>query len=375
MTRRGRRLAGAVVAVAVIGGVTVAVTRPFGGGRPAAATSGAADNGAATSVATIAKRSLSAQTLVDATLGYAGSYSIVNQAQGILTALPAIGQVVGRGQVAYRVNGSPVVLFYGTTPAYRTLAQGLTAAAMSGPDVQQLNANLVALGYAGKEQIDPTSDQFTAQTKAAVKKLQAILGVTADGALALGQVVFVPTAARVTALAANVILGAQAQPGASVLEATSPNRLVTIALDAAQQSVVKAGDAVTITLPDQHTTPGVVWSVGSVATTPTGGGQNAPAAPTIAVSVVPTDPSATGTLDQAPVTVAITTATVHNVLVVPVNALLALATGGYAVEQVAADGTHQLVEVTIGLFDDAQGLVEVSGSALAAGQNIVVPGV
>ena len=66
--------------------------------------------------------------------------------------------------------------------------------------------------------------------------------------------------------------------------------------------------------------------------------------------------------------VAITTGSVENVLVVPVNALLALAGGGYAVEVVNAAGVHRLVPVTLGLFDDAQGLVEVQGSGLRAGQ-------
>jgi hypothetical protein len=58
---------------------------------------------------------------------------------------------------------------------------------------------------------------------------------------------------------------------------------------------------------------------------------------------------------------------------VPVNALLALASGGYAVEMVDADGTHRLVAVSVGLFDDAEGLVQVSGRGLAAGQRVVVP--
>ena len=48
--------------------------------------------------------------------------------------------------------------------------------------------------------------------------------------------------------------------------------------------------------------------------------------------------------------------------------------GGYAVEEVGAGGTHHLVAVTTGLFDDADGLVQVSGSGLAAGQRVVVPG-
>ena len=86
-----------------------------------------------------------------------------------------------------------------------------------------------------------------------------------------------------------------------------------------------------------------------------------------------TDPGATGTLDQAPVQVAITTDAAKDVLVVPVTALVALAGGGYAVEVVDPDGTHRLVAVSLGLFDDAQGLVQVSGSGLAAGQRVVVP--
>jgi multidrug efflux pump subunit AcrA (membrane-fusion protein) len=74
------------------------------------------------------------------------------------------------------------------------------------------------------------------------------------------------------------------------------------------------------------------------------------------------------------VEVAITDRTVRNVLAVPVDALLARAAGGYAVEVVASDGTHQLVRVSLGLFDDAAGKVQASGPGLAAGQRVVVPG-
>jgi multidrug efflux pump subunit AcrA (membrane-fusion protein) len=81
----------------------------------------------------------------------------------------------------------------------------------------------------------------------------------------------------------------------------------------------------------------------------------------------------TGNVDQAPVQVQITTAAVHNALIVPVNSLLALAGGGYAVETVDARRVHRLVPVTPGLFDDADGLVQVSGSGLAPGDQIVVP--
>ena len=70
--------------------------------------------------------------------------------------------------------------------------------------------------------------------------------------------------------------------------------------------------------------------------------------------------------------VEITTESVENVLAVPVDALLALAGGGYALE--VADGrVHRLEAVAVGLFDDAEGLVQVSGRGLSAGQRVVVP--
>ena len=71
--------------------------------------------------------------------------------------------------------------------------------------------------------------------------------------------------------------------------------------------------------------------------------------------------------------VSITTASVKDAIVVPVNALLALASGGYAVEAVASGGTHHLVGVQLGLFDDADGLVQISGAGLSPGQRVVVP--
>jgi hypothetical protein len=93
------------------------------------------------------------------------------------------------------------------------------------------------------------------------------------------------------------------------------------------------------------------------------------------VDVTPSDPRATGTWDQAPVQVGITTDSVPDALVVPVTALLAQSSGGYSVEVVGAGasaGTH-LVSISLGLFDDADGLVQVTGPGLAAGQQVVVP--
>ncbi|HEY0870463.1 MAG TPA: peptidoglycan-binding protein [Acidothermaceae bacterium] len=358
-----RRIVVVIVVVVVAVGLVIGGVALFAKKTPAQAAG--ADNTAATSTVAVANRSLSAQTNVSATLGYAGIYSVVNQALGSFSRLPKVGDVIEPGSLLYAVGGQPVVLLTGSTPAYRTLVAGI-----SGPDAQELNAALVALGYGSAATLQG-STVFNAATAAAVVQLQARLGVAQTGVLASDQVIFLPSAARITAVSAA--LGATAQEGEVVATATSTTRQVVVALDATQQAAVKVGDQVTITLPDTSTTPGVVSTVGTVATAPAGNGQGQSGTPTIEVDVTPTDPTATGTLDQAPVLVAITTASVTDALVVPVPALLALSGGGYAVEVVAADGTHQLVGVTLGLFDDAAGLVQINGSSVRAGQHVVVP--
>jgi len=372
LSRRSRRrergrgrvmlVGGVVVVLAAAGGAAAGAAGVFGRSHPA---SGVVDNADPTSLATVILGSLSSQQQVSATLSYAGSYNVLNQATGTYTKLPGAGQVIRRGQVFYQVSGSPVVLLYGQVPAYRTLSEW-----MSGADVRQLNANLVALGYATSAELDPNSDYFSAETAYALELYQVHLGVTETGTLTLGQAVFLPTAARVTTVSAG--LGGQAGPGEPVLQATSLVRQVSIALDASEQSSVQDGDKVIITLPNGQTTPGRVTSVGTVATTPASS-TGSSATPTITVGVTPSNPTATGSLDQAPVQVSITTATVSGVLIVPVNALVGLAGGGYAVEVVKPDGVHALVPVSTGLFDDAAGTVQVTGTGLDAGQHVVVP--
>ncbi|HEV2253702.1 MAG TPA: efflux RND transporter periplasmic adaptor subunit, partial [Streptosporangiaceae bacterium] len=307
---------------------------------------------------------LTATTPVTATLGYAGSYPVTGRGGGTLTWLPPAGQVIRQGQALYRTgNGSPVVLLYGSVPDWRTLEEGIT-----GQDVSQLNHDLVNLGDAGRADIVALGwDYYSWQTADALRRLEQRLGISGPpGSLSLGQVVFEPEALRVSQVTGS--LGGPAS--GPVLAATSDRHVVTIPLDAADQSEVTAGDTVTVTLPDGTTTPGAVSSVGTVATTTPGPGQGP--VTTIPVLVTLTDPGAAGTLDQAPVTVNITTATAKNVLVVPVGALLAQSPGGYVVEVCGPGNTRRWVPVTPGIFDDADGLVQVTG-ALIPGQRVVVP--
>lgn len=176
--------------------------------------------------------------------------------------------------------------------------------------------------------------------------------------------------------------GVAGVPGTSdagpVLSGTSTRHVVQISLDASQESQVRAGEPVSVTLPDGVTTPGTITTVGAVATASgsgsgqgSGSGAGAPAA-TIPVTVRLTRPSDAGNLDQAPVTVQITTGSVSDALVVPVGALLAQSSGGYAVEVTGPGNSRRLVAVQPGIFDDTDGLVQVTG-ALTPGQRVVVP--
>ena len=367
----GRRWRAALVVIVVvaIGAAAIAVagvlkgTTAPGSGGPGAFK---------TSTALVTRRTLVSQTQVSATLADAGSYSVVNQASGTLTGLPAVGRVVRQGQALYQVDGQPVALLYGHVPAWRALSAGMT-----GADVRELNTTLVRLGYARAAALGPRAgwDYFGAGTAYTLERFQAHLGITSPtGSLALGQAVFLPSAVKITAWATAVAPGVAATAGAALMTATSDSPVVTIALDTAQQAEVKAGDTVSVTLPRGNTTPGVVTSVGTVATT------NATThATTITVVVALKHQAVARHLSSAPVTVSITTGVVRNALVVPVTALLAQpaqgpgeAGGGYAVE-VAGAGGHHLVPVSVGMIDNAAGLVQVTGGRLAVGQRVVVP--
>ena len=355
-------VAAIVAAALAVAGVLKGTTTPAAGGAGAFKTL----------TALVTRRTLVSQTQVSATLADAGSYSVVNQASGTLTRLPAVGKVVRQGQALYQVDGRPVVLLYGRVPAWRTLSAGMT-----GADVRELNTALVRLGYASAAALGPRAgwDYFSSETAYALEQFQAHLGITdPTGSLSLGQAVYLPSAVKITAWATAVAPGVSATAGAVLMTATSDSPVVTIALDTSQQAEVRAGDTVSVTLPRGNTTPGVVTSVGTVATT------NATThSTTITVLVALKRPAQVRRLSAAPVTVSITTGVVRNALVVPVTALLAQpargtgeAAGGYAVE-VAGAGGHHLVPVSVGVIDNATGLVQVTSSRLTVGQRVVVP--
>ena len=390
--RRSWVVAGVVIVVAAAAAGAALASGAFrGSGHQAAG----ASSGYQTGTATVTRQSLTSQTEENATLGDAGTWTVAVPAasssssasagSGTFTWLPQTGQVIHQGQQVYGMSGSPVVLLYGPVPSYRDLSEGLT-----GPDVTELNRDLVHLGYLTRAALGPKSgwNYYSAETAYGVEQLQTKLGLTVTGTLALGQAAFLPGPALVTGLGTTTSLGGQAAAGTVVLTATSTTPVVTIDLDPSLQSEVKDGDQVSITLPDGSSTPGVVSQVGRVATSPSSGssgsgsnGQSGSSSSnsssgsgaTITVLVSLTHPKEAGKLNQAPVTVTVTTGSVSSALTVPVDALLAEPGGKYAVEVTGPSG-HHLVTVTPGMFDDAAGKVQVSGN-LTPGQHVVVPGI
>jgi hypothetical protein len=309
-----------VVGVVVLAAAAVWLAGGFRTHSPPGPGNGAGLDG--TTTQTVRRETLSAQTALSATLGYGGSCTVTvpgssppGPGLGTFTWLPRAGWVIRQGQVAYRTdNGVTTYLLYGRVPAWRELTEGMRVA-----DVAQLNHDLVRLGYAGCGYIAALGwDYFSWDTGAGLARLQAKLGLEQTGTLPLGQAVFQPQALRVATVRAS--LGAAAS--GPVFSATSARHVVSISLDAADQSEVSPGDPVSITLPDGPVTPGVISSVGQVAS---GHGSSAK----ITVLVRLDHPRAAGHLDQTPVTVNITTSQIKNALAVPAAALVARP-GGYA---------------------------------------------
>ena len=367
---RRRRRAAAVAAPIVAAGVAAGIVLsgpPWRSAHPAAAAT------VTLGTAPVVRTDLVNTVQVGGSLGYAGSYTIVNQAAGTAyTALPAPGATIRRGQALYEVDGAPVTLFYGATPQWRALSAGVAP----GRDVAQLDRNLIALGYGPGLVV---SDYFTGATAYAVELWQTARGLPVTGMVPLGQIAYAPGPLRITGV--TPVPGSPPQPGTSILTATSPVPVVIAQVPVGQEYLVKVGDQVSVLLPDGvTTTPGVVTSVSSVASA-----GNAAAAPeqssgpgpgsgtsqdTVQMTVRLTDPGAAGHLDQAPVSVNIVSAQARDVLAVPVSALVALAGGGYAVDVVQGAAVH-LVAVQTGLF--SQTLVQVSGAGLSPGLRVQVP--
>ncbi|WP_212808700.1 efflux RND transporter periplasmic adaptor subunit [Micromonospora endophytica] len=371
-------VAGLVLGSLALVGSGIAVTRHRAAAEPA---TGATDPVA---TATIERRDLSTTRKLAGTIGFGTARPLAGHLDATVTWLPQAGETIKRGGQLFRADDRPVVLFYGSMPMYREIA----GPNLVGRDVRIVADNLRTLGYAigpqpspgewvtppaaeatdgDAEAADPKPQRvrsgegvLTASLITAIKRWQTDLGVPATGTIPVGHVEIASGAVRV-----DSITGA---PGGSanepLLTVTAVRKVITVGAELADAATIKRGDRVTVELPDERTVPARVVTVGRDLVATENGVTSSPQMLTVTVAV--DKPKAIANLDSGEVQVQFTGRTATDVLVAPVEALVALREGGYAVQ--TANG---LVAVSTGMFAD--GWVEITGEGLTEGVALVVP--
>ena len=250
------------------------------------------------------------------------------------------------------VDGRPIIALQGPLPMWRDLGPSVT----DGKDVLQLEYVLASLGYGDTYGVTVDED-WTSATTNAVKAFQEDHGQDDDGTIDIGEIVWIPGPVRVDSVAGTV----GQQHGDAGIEVTGTTQTVHVKLDVSDADLLAVGAAVTVELPSGETIDGV----GGVSwhrrdrrgrLVDVAGRRD----------LVGSDDVA----DGLPVDVEVTTVAADDVLAVPVEAVLALAGGGYAVEVSDGGGATHLVRVELGVFADD--FVAVTGD-IEAGDQVVVP--
>jgi len=164
------------------------------------------------------QRDLIEYTNIDGTLHYANVTTVGAATEGLITDLANEGQTLARGDTAYEVNATPVVVFYGDVPFYRAMAEGA-----SGDDVLLLEENLASLGYHAIEGDDgddvdtgfTVDGTFDTETFEAVKRWQEDLGFAETGTFFPGDVVMVPGPSEASGLMVDI--GSRVQTGSTIM--------------------------------------------------------------------------------------------------------------------------------------------------------------
>ncbi len=343
-------LTGAVVAVAGAGAAAVALIDGDGGSGSGAEAAGATEP---VTLVEVVRRDLARAEELEGTVGYGTVTPLVLVAEGTLTGLPEVGDVIEPGDVVAEVDGRPIIALNGTTPLWRPLGAGVD----DGEDVLHVEYVLTAMGYA--EEHDLTVDEeWTSATTEAVEDFQADHGQDDDGRIDLGEVMFIDGPVRVAAVAG--VAGQRASEAG--IEVTSPERAVHVDLAVEDAELLAVGDTADVELASGEVLAATVATIGTAEIDAADGAATLP----VTLTVTGGDALAEG----SPVDVIVEIEAAEDVLAVPVEALLALAEGGYAVERAAGAGATELVAVELGVFAD--GMVEVVGD-LAPGDQVVVP--
>ena len=242
--RRGRAV---LIVIGLIGVVGIGAIAIAAADEPTGSGDVAATQTTAPVTATVERKTLAVTEDLSGTLGYEDELTLVGNLRGTLTRAAAGGATLGAGDIAYEVDGKQrATVMIGSRPAWRTLESGVD----NGADIKQLEQNLKALGYGAGVKVDT---KWTDATTRAVKRWQKARGLTKDGIVDFGEVVFLPEAMRVTDRVVEP--GFSTNPGSAVLKGSSVRQVVSLDLDADRQEIVTVGDTVAVTMPDGATRP------------------------------------------------------------------------------------------------------------------------
>lgn len=353
-----------LVAVLGAGGTTWALLS----GQPTAAS--AADEDTATehrSTSPVTRGDLTESNVFAGTLGYGAPVGVPAAASGTITWLPDPGQVIHRDEPLYAVDEEPVRAMHGTVPLWRTLEYG-----DRGQDVAQLNRNLAALGYDVAE-----DDTFGKRTLAGVRQWQKDRHRTVTGTIDADDIAFVDGDVRVAKVdgtlgqtvgggggdAGGAVGGGSAGgSGSDVISVTSTSRVVDTTVGQQDADRLTVGAEVSVRINGGgDALPGKV-----VATEPVEDDDGGAPKVRATVSIEAGDrqlPAA------ATAQVIVAGRSEQDVLSVPVAALVARGTDGYAVD-VVRHGETERVPVIVGFV--ANGRVAVTGD-VREGDQVVVP--
>ena len=157
-----------------------------------------------------------------ATLGFTTSATVSSPVAGTVTSIVAGGDTVDAGTVVATVDGAPVVAMIGDIPGYRDLS----TASSAGADVRQLELNLVQLGFDPDHKI-VIDEHYDAATKAAVTAWENSLGLTGDGKIIKGELVFIPGRLLVDTVSATV--GGSVNAGSALVVGRQAERKYLVA--------------------------------------------------------------------------------------------------------------------------------------------------
>jgi hypothetical protein len=326
---------------------------------------------------------------------------------GTVTSLPHVGEILSDGASVAGVDDRPIGVLFGKTPLYRTLGAANTAGArlavsvaradllgaeaglsqavhrsgagrpstaraasaaeaqvgvdeararlrgaqqalqsvltpQRGPDVTLVATNMTALGY-----YRGAGDGWNAELEDAVRQWQDRIGATPSGDIDPNDVLVVSGTARVNAVRGE--LGGV--PAAVTISLSALSRLATFRLGNGVPGTLVAGRRVMLSAGGDR----VAGRVASIRTSHR----------STTVQVAFAQSSALAHIVSTRVTMSVTTADLRNVLTVPTQALLALASGGYALQ--LPEG--RLLAVRTGIVQG--GDIEVSGAGVHRGLRVV----